>query len=200
MDRSRDRVLFITGGSIGDTVLTAGLLRRFVECEPEALFTVAAGPVAVSLFLEHAAARRDDRHRQAATRAALARAVAAGGRPPLEKAVIDMRGSGLSYALRAERRFASTAPCANAPARRRCIRRKKRRGRSAPSIRRLRRSFTPPSRGKRAPTNSSARERRSSLSRRRRPGRPRPGPPNASPRPWSSSSARPDRSPADGRC
>jgi ADP-heptose:LPS heptosyltransferase len=104
MDRSRDRVLFITGGSIGDTVLTAGLLRRFVECEPEALFTVAAGPIAVSLFLD--TPRLEEtiaivKRRRALHWFELWRRVA--GRR--WKAVIDMRGSGLSYALRAERRF-----------------------------------------------------------------------------------------------
>jgi ADP-heptose:LPS heptosyltransferase len=116
MGRSRDRVLFITGGSIGDTVLTSGALRRFVECEPEASFTVAAGPVAVSLFV--------DTPRLEETIAIVKKRWAlhwldlwrrARGRR--WKAVIDMRGSGLAYALRADRRFVyrPTRPPPGAP-------------------------------------------------------------------------------------
>jgi len=104
MGRSRDRVLFITGGSIGDSILASGALRRFVECEPEASFTVAAGPVAVSLFLD--TPRLEEtiaivKRRRALHWLELWRRVA--GRR--WKAVIDMRGSGLAYALWANRRF-----------------------------------------------------------------------------------------------
>jgi ADP-heptose:LPS heptosyltransferase len=104
MGRSRDRVLFITGGSIGDSILTSGVLSRFVACEPEASFTVAAGPLAVSLFLD--TPRLEEaiaivKRRRALHWLDLWRRV----RGRRWKAVIDMRGSGLSYALRAERRF-----------------------------------------------------------------------------------------------
>ncbi len=104
MGRSSDRVLFITGGSIGDAALTSGLLRRFVEREPEACFTVAAGPAAVSLFadtprLEQLIAIR--KRRRSLHWLDLWRQVA--GRR--WKAVIDMRGSGLAYVLWAKRRF-----------------------------------------------------------------------------------------------
>ncbi len=104
MGRSRDRVLFVTGGSIGDAVLTSGALSRFVECEPEAAFTVAAGPVAVSLFLD--TPRLEEtiaivKRRWALHWLDLWRRV----RGRRWKAVIDMRGSGLAYALRANRRF-----------------------------------------------------------------------------------------------
>jgi ADP-heptose:LPS heptosyltransferase len=104
MDRNRDRVLFITGGSIGDAVLTSGALRHFVECEPEALFTVAAGPAAVSLFLDTPRLEQTIavvKKRWALHWLDLWRRV----RGRRWKAVIDMRGSGLSYALRANRRF-----------------------------------------------------------------------------------------------
>ncbi len=104
MERPRERVLFITAGRMGDAILSSGLLRQFVESEPEAYFTIAAGPVAVPLFvdtprLETLIAVRKRRH--ALHWLDLWRQV--GGRR--WKAVIDMRGSGLAYALWAKRRF-----------------------------------------------------------------------------------------------
>jgi ADP-heptose:LPS heptosyltransferase len=99
----RDRVLFITNGCVGDAVLTSGLLRRLVECEPEAHFTIVAGPVAAQLFsdtprLEQLIALR--RRRYKLHWLDLWRQVR--GRP--WKVVIDMRGSGLAYLLSAKRR------------------------------------------------------------------------------------------------
>lgn len=104
MDGPRDRVLFITAGSMGDAVLTSGLLRHFVESEPQACFTVAAGPVAAPLFLdtprlEQLIALRKRPHSMHWLD--LWREV--GGRR--WKVVIDMRGSGLAYTLWAKRRF-----------------------------------------------------------------------------------------------
>ena len=80
------------------------LLSRFVECEPEASFTVAAGPVAVSLFLD--TPRLEEtiaivKRRRALHWLDLWRRL----RGRRWKAVIDMRGSGLAYALWADRRF-----------------------------------------------------------------------------------------------
>lgn len=104
MAHPRDRVLFITSGSIGDAVLSSGSLRQFVETEPEAYFTVAAGPVAAPLFvdtprLEKLIVLRKRRH--SLHWLDLWRQV--GGRR--WKVVIDMRGSGLAYALCAKRRL-----------------------------------------------------------------------------------------------
>ena len=103
MDRPRERVLFITAGSIGDAVLTSGIVRHLVEHEPEAYFTIVAGPSAALLFqdtprLEKLIALRKRRHslhwldvwRQV--------------RGHHWKAVIDMRGSALAYTLCATRR------------------------------------------------------------------------------------------------
>jgi ADP-heptose:LPS heptosyltransferase len=44
------RVLFITHTRIGDAVLSTGVLRRLAELHPRARFTIACGPLAVSLF------------------------------------------------------------------------------------------------------------------------------------------------------
>ncbi|MGD0642889.1 MAG: glycosyltransferase family 9 protein [Roseiarcus sp.] len=104
MKRSSDRVLFITAGSIGDAALTSGLLRHLVESEPEARFTIAAGPGAVSLFadtprLEQLIPIR--KRRRAGHWLDLWRQVA--GRR--WKIVVDMRGSGLAFVLWAQRRF-----------------------------------------------------------------------------------------------
>jgi ADP-heptose:LPS heptosyltransferase len=104
MGRNRDRVLFIAGGSIGDAILSSGLLRHFVESEPEAAFTVAAGPVAVSLFLDTPRLEESIaivKRRWALHWLDLWRRT----RGRRWKAVIDMRGSGLAYALWADRRF-----------------------------------------------------------------------------------------------
>ena len=100
----RRRVLFVTGGSIGDAALTSGLLAHFVDSEPDAWFTVAAGPAAVSLFAETPrleALIPIVKRRRGLHWFDLWRRV--GGRR--WSAAIDMRGSGLAYFLRAERRF-----------------------------------------------------------------------------------------------
>jgi len=43
-------ILFISANRIGDAVLTTGVLSYLVETYPEARFTIACGPLAVSLF------------------------------------------------------------------------------------------------------------------------------------------------------
>ena len=48
----QQRILFVGNSRIGDAVLASGLLARLVETRPEALFTVAAGPLAAPLFAE----------------------------------------------------------------------------------------------------------------------------------------------------
>jgi ADP-heptose:LPS heptosyltransferase len=104
MGDKRRRVLFVTGGSIGDAALTSGLLAHFVDSEPDAWFTVAAGPAAASLFAETPrleALIPIVKRRRGLHWLDLWRRVA--GRR--WSAVVDMRGSGLAYFLRAERRF-----------------------------------------------------------------------------------------------
>jgi ADP-heptose:LPS heptosyltransferase len=103
MNGLRDRVLFITKGRVGDAVLTSGVLRQLVQSEPEAHFTIVAGPIAAPLFLDTPRVEE----------------LIALGRRPYKlhwldlwrqvrgrrwKTVVDMRGSGLAYALSARRR------------------------------------------------------------------------------------------------
>jgi ADP-heptose:LPS heptosyltransferase len=44
------KILFITNGSIGDVVISTGILRHFLRLHPEAELTVAASPAAIALF------------------------------------------------------------------------------------------------------------------------------------------------------
>ncbi len=44
------KILFITCGSIGDAVISTGLLSHLLETHPKADFTIAAGPAAAPLF------------------------------------------------------------------------------------------------------------------------------------------------------
>jgi ADP-heptose:LPS heptosyltransferase len=44
------KILFITSTRLGDSVLSTGILRYFIEKYPEAEFTVACGPLTASLF------------------------------------------------------------------------------------------------------------------------------------------------------
>jgi heptosyltransferase-3 len=97
------RILFITATRLGDAVLSTGLLDHLLQAYPAARFTVVCGPVAAGVFarlprLERVILlekRRFDLHwpelwvRLAATPWSL---------------VIDLRGSGLSFALLAARR------------------------------------------------------------------------------------------------
>ena len=99
-----DRALFITAGPIGDALLTSGLLHRLVESEPQTRFTIVAGPSAAPLFAE--TPRLEQlipvvKQRYSLHWLDLWRQV--GGRR--WTTVIDMRGSGLAYALWASRRY-----------------------------------------------------------------------------------------------
>jgi len=97
-------LLFITSTRIGDTVLSTGLLDRFMAMLPDAPVTVACGPVAAPLFAHlprlervHAMAKR----RRGGHWWELWRATA--GRR--WDAVVDLRGSAISWVLSAGRRF-----------------------------------------------------------------------------------------------
>jgi len=44
------KILFITSGSIGDAIISSGILAHLLDTYPEALFTIAGGPAAVTVF------------------------------------------------------------------------------------------------------------------------------------------------------
>lgn len=97
-------LLFITSTRIGDTVLSTGLLDHFMGILPAAPVTIACGPAAAPLFMRlprlervHAMAKR----RRGGHWFALWRAMA--GRR--WDAVVDLRGSTVSWFLAARRRF-----------------------------------------------------------------------------------------------
>ncbi|HUK08009.1 MAG TPA: glycosyltransferase family 9 protein [Stellaceae bacterium] len=92
------RILFVTATRIGDAVLSTGLLSHLVECNPQARFTIAAGPIAAPLF--EAVPRLDrlivvDKRRFGLHWLGLLRRVV-GWRWGL---VVDLRGSALAYLL-----------------------------------------------------------------------------------------------------
>jgi heptosyltransferase III len=97
------RILFVTATRIGDAVLSTGLLSHLVDRFPEARFTIAAGPVAAPLFegvprLERLVVvkkRRYSLHWLSLLGAVMA---------TRWRLVVDLRGSALSYLLRAEER------------------------------------------------------------------------------------------------
>jgi heptosyltransferase-3 len=97
------RILFITATRLGDAVLSTGLLDYLLATYPQARFTVACGPVASGLFARMPRLERVlvvekkplDLHWLGLWRAL------AGRRWDL---AIDLRGSALTYALRAKRR------------------------------------------------------------------------------------------------
>jgi len=100
----RDRVLYIAPAAIGDAILTSGALKQVVESQPEARFTIAAGPLSQGLFRD--TPRLDDlfvivKRRREMHWLDLWRHVGL----RRWRAVVDMRGSGLSYFLWAGRRL-----------------------------------------------------------------------------------------------
>jgi heptosyltransferase-3 len=97
------RILFVTATRIGDAVLSTGLLDHLIRAHPGARVTVACGPAAVGLFahvpgLEHVVAmeKRDFHGHWWSLWAASVRT-----RWDL---VVDLRGSALSWLLRARAR------------------------------------------------------------------------------------------------
>lgn len=44
------KILFITSGSIGDAIISTGILGRLIDTYPNAKFTIAGGPAAVGIF------------------------------------------------------------------------------------------------------------------------------------------------------
>jgi lipopolysaccharide export system permease protein len=97
------KILFVTATRIGDAVLSTGLLAYLVGRYPDAGFTVAAGPLAAPLF---EAVPRLDRlialDKQSFARHWLRLYLAAAG--TRWDLVVDLRGSALSYLLRAKQR------------------------------------------------------------------------------------------------
>ena len=97
------RVLFVSSTRIGDAVLSTGLLDHLLRAHPDARFTVACGPVAEGVFARMP--RRD------ATIVLAKRPLSLHWLDLWRRAaathwdlVVDLRGSGLAWSLRARRR------------------------------------------------------------------------------------------------
>jgi ADP-heptose:LPS heptosyltransferase len=97
------RILFITATRIGDAVLSTGLLSWLVERHPEAQFTIAAGPVAAPLF---EAVPRLERLIVVTKRRARLHWLALWAEVAATRwdLVVDLRGSALSWLVRADER------------------------------------------------------------------------------------------------
>lgn len=97
------RVLFLTSTRLGDAVLSTALLRHLLAAHPDARFTVACGPVAEGVFtrmprldrLIVVEKRRFDAHWPALWATLV---------PTRWDLAIDLRGSALTFLLRARRR------------------------------------------------------------------------------------------------
>jgi len=97
------RILFITATRIGDAVLSTGLLDHLLRVHPEARFTIACGPIAEGVFVRMPRReatlviekRRSDMHWLRLWRRTVG---------TLWDLVVDLRGSALSFFLRARRR------------------------------------------------------------------------------------------------
>ncbi len=97
------RVLFIAPSRIGDAVLSTGLIDHLLRCHPAARFTVVAGPISADVFTRMPHLERlvvIEKHRYDLHWLRLW-AMAAAHRWDL---VVDIRGSGLAWFLRAGRR------------------------------------------------------------------------------------------------
>ena len=96
-------ILFVTATRIGDAVLSTGLLSYVIERFPDARLTIAAGPLAAPLFEEVPGLERVlvVRKRRAGLHWLTLYARTASRRWDL---VVDLRGSGLAWMLRAGER------------------------------------------------------------------------------------------------
>lgn len=98
------KILFVTSGSIGDVVMSTGILSHLADKHPDAMFTIAGGPAAASLFdafprLERFIALRKQKGH--------VHLVSLWKNVRWEKwdIVVDLRGSLLSVFLRANERY-----------------------------------------------------------------------------------------------
>ena len=97
-------ILFVTATRIGDAVLSTGLLGYLIERYPAARLTIAAGPVAAPLFEAVPRAGAIDRRQTSGASPFIGWAciaLIAGRRWDI---VVDLRGSALSWLLRADER------------------------------------------------------------------------------------------------
>ncbi len=97
------RILYVAPSGIGDAVVTSGVLNHLIQAHPDSRITVACGPAAAGLFagmpnLERILVTR--KHRLALHWLVLWRAVVSTS----WDLVLDFKGSGLAYLLRARRR------------------------------------------------------------------------------------------------
>ncbi len=99
-----ERILFIAPRMIGDAVMACGVLDRLTRTHPDARFTVAAAPEAAGLFAHMPGLERTIvvRKRQTHAHWLALWAEVVGTR---WDGVIDLKGSGLPYAVLARRRF-----------------------------------------------------------------------------------------------
>lgn len=97
------RILFVTATRIGDALLSTGLLNHLAETYPAAKFTVACGPVAVSLF-EQAPFVERVIPMVKGRRAKHWRSLWMQTVGTYWSMVVDLRGSGLAYVLPTLRR------------------------------------------------------------------------------------------------
>ncbi len=99
-----DKILFIAPRMIGDAVMSCGVIDHLVRTRPGARITVAAAPEAAGLFTHMPGRERTIPFRKRRTHHHWIELWADAVRTRWDL-VIDLRGSGLPYLLRARRRF-----------------------------------------------------------------------------------------------
>ncbi len=98
------KILFITSGSIGDAIISTGILSFLLDMYPEAGFTIAGGPAAVTIFTAFPRLDRLITVRKLPWRRhwlILWQEV----RGEKWDIVVDLRGSALGFLLRAKKRY-----------------------------------------------------------------------------------------------
>ncbi len=98
------KILFITSGSIGDAIISPGVLSPLMDCYPEAKFTIAVGPAAVTLFSACPQVERTVTIRKKPWNRHWLELWQAVRREKWD-IVVDLRGSLLSYFLHAKARY-----------------------------------------------------------------------------------------------
>lgn len=103
------KILFITSGSIGDAIISTGIITYLTGMYPQARFTIAGGPAAVTVFeafpqLDRTIVIRKQKWKRHWL--ILWREV----RGERWDWVVDLRGSALSYLLSAKKRFVFSKP------------------------------------------------------------------------------------------
>lgn len=97
------RILFVTSNSLGDAVLSTGVLNHLLRTHPHARFTIACGPVAAGVFARMPRRERTIVLRKQPYRQHWLTLWTATVRRRWDL-VVDVRGSGLAWLLRTRRR------------------------------------------------------------------------------------------------